>query len=316
MNNGEGMRIRNYLKRRIKDLTLRIITRKRLRRHFHISNMQAQSIGSGIEKKYTVCVNGKKALLKIINDNRFERFEPAYKVFQEGKALPAPFVNPLFFEKYQHYAICLMPWIEGQTLNEVLRLNKVGPDFAEKIVQQISGFHKTVVDLRFFRPVEAYLLEGWHWFEDSGIDCFGYAPGILSCFKQLFPLTSERPMALLHCDLNFENIIIDSKENIFLIDYATLMKGDPLYDWSLFLDESLTKSSVSFRINMVEQLEKKFINTPVWEIMALYRAVRWMHYVGKIKAIPKGLENPALWESMYESLKNPMHFRDKLLGHC
>lgn len=180
-------------------------------------------INEGFEKtkKYYFLKNNKKYILKIFSTELLEKKKKEYTILKQIQKVKFLKPKPITIKKIsgveEYYYI--LTWIEGVTLTKYVKQKNMKELYriGRKIGDIISEIHKERFDkadlTSKIRKIENKIPK----FKEIKIN--GVKETVDFLEKNYMELIKQ-PKSIIHGDINPENIIIDDKENIGIIDFG------------------------------------------------------------------------------------------------
>ena len=233
---------------------------------------------SGDRKYYIETRDGKKLLLRITDISNYEAKKKDYDfLLSVNKAdLPAP--NAIEFGICEDRAsvYMLLEWMEGEGAEKVVpnMVKEKQYSIGVKSGQILRGIHQNSVLCdteqdwydRYFEVItpriEAY--------KNEGIPFEG-AEAIISFIEGNKHLLHDRRQCRIHGDYHLGNLIINEKEELFVIDWQTVDfegVGDP---WVDFINIGIEHPA--FAAGQIDGYFNYQVPEAFWRILALYLAV-------------------------------------------
>ena len=233
---------------------------------------------SGDRKYYIETRDGKKLLLRITDISNYEAKKKDYDfLLSVNKAdLPAP--NAIEFGICEDRAsvYMLLEWMEGEGAEKVVpnMVKEKQYSIGVKSGQILRGIHQNSVLCdteqdwydRYFEVItpriEAY--------KNEGIPFEG-AEAIISFIEGNKHLLHDRRQCRIHGDYHLGNLIINDKEELFVIDWQTVDfegVGDP---WVDFINIGIEHPA--FAAGQIDGYFNHQVPEAFWRILALYLAV-------------------------------------------
>ncbi len=233
---------------------------------------------SGDRKYYIETRDGKKLLLRITDISNYETKKKDYDfLLSVNKAdLPAP--NAIEFGMCEDRAsvYMLLEWMEGEEAEKVVpnMVKEKQYSIGVKSGQILRGIHQNSVLCdteqdwydRYFEVItpriEAY--------KNEGIPFEG-AEAIISFIEGNKHLLHDRRQCRIHGDYHLGNLIINDKEELFVIDWQTVDfegVGDP---WVDFINIGIEHPA--FAAGQIDGYFNHQVPEAFWRILALYLAV-------------------------------------------
>ena len=233
---------------------------------------------SGDRKYYVETKDGQKLLLRITDVSNYETKKRDYEflVCLNNAGIPVP--KAVDFGMYEDGAsvYMLLEWMEGEEAEKVVPNMKADKQYtigvtSGRILREIHENSKTVrlgqdwYD-RYFEVItpriEAY--------KNEGIPFEG-AETILSFIEENKHLLHDRRQCNIHGDYHLGNLIINEKEELFVIDWQTVDfegVGDP---WVDFINIGIEHPA--FAAGQIDGYFNHQVPEEFWRMLALYLAV-------------------------------------------
>ncbi|GLO66963.1 MULTISPECIES: phosphotransferase family protein [Oceanobacillus] len=138
--------------------------------------------------------------------------------------------------------ITAQEWLEGRSLNVYEMQQQNVADLLNKIHHSTELLHmllrmgkKPVTSDESLKSIK-YKLD-----KQGMIDSYSEVIEAIHYLEKLLPETRDQQLAVCHCDINHNNLILTSEENIFLVDWDNAMIADPATDIGMLLKWYLPK---------------------------------------------------------------------------
>ena len=233
---------------------------------------------SGDRKYYIETIEGRKLLLRITEVSNYETKKKDYDfLLSLSKAgLPVP--------KAIDFGVCedgasvymLLEWMEGEEAEKVVPTMTKDKQYSIglKSGQILKGIHEnsTINDMdrdwyaRYFDVIQPRIEA----YKNEGVPFEG-ADEILSFIEENKHLLHERRQCRIHGDFHLGNLIINEKEELFVIDWQTVDfegVGDP---WVDFINIGIEHPA--FAAGQIDGYFNHQVPEEFWRMLALYLAV-------------------------------------------
>ncbi len=233
---------------------------------------------SGDRKYYIETRDGKKLLLRITDISNYEIKKKDYDFLLSVNKADLPVPKAIEFGMCEDGAsvYMLLEWMEGEEAEKVVpsMVNEKQYEIGVKSGQILKGIHDNSIvnDMeqdwydRYFEVInpriEAY--------KNEGIPFEG-ADEILSFIEENKHLLHSRRQCSIHGDYHLGNLIINDKEELFVIDWQTVDfegVGDP---WVDFINIGIEHPA--FAAGQIDGYFNHQVPEAFWRILALYLAV-------------------------------------------
>ena len=233
---------------------------------------------SGDRKYYIETRDGKKLLLRITDISNYDTKKKDYDfLLSVNKAdLPVP--------KAIDFGVCedgdsvymLLEWMEGEEAEKVVPTMAKEKQYSigVKSGQILRGIHEnsTISDMdrdwyaRYFDVIQPRIEA----YKNEGVPFEG-ADEILAFIEENKHLLHERRQCRIHGDFHLGNLIINEKEELFVIDWQTVDfegVGDP---WVDFINIGIEHPA--FAAGQIDGYFNHQVPEEFWRMLALYLAV-------------------------------------------
>ncbi len=262
---------------------------------------------SGDRKYYIETRDGKKLLLRITDISNYEAKKKDYDFLLLVNKADLPVPKAIDFGLCEDGAsvYMLLEWMEGEEAEKVVPTMKKDKQYSIGVTsgQILRGIHENSIinDMeqdwydRYFEVItpriEAYKNEGVP---------FEGAEAILSFIEENKHLLHERGQSRIHGDFHLGNLIINEKEELFVIDWQTVDfegVGDP---WVDFINIGIEHPA--FAAGQIDGYFNYQVPETFWRMLALYlsvsaiTAIVWAKYFAperleRIMALNKNVVN-------------------------
>lgn len=233
---------------------------------------------SGDRKYYIETRDGKKLLLRITDISNYEAKKKDYDFLLLVNKADLPVPKAIDFGLCEDGAsvYMLLEWMEGEEAEKVVPTMKKDKQYSIGVTsgQILRGIHENSIinDVeqdwydRYFEVItpriEAYKNEGVP---------FEGAEAILSFIEENKHLLHEKKQCRIHGDFHLGNLIINEKEELFVIDWQTVDfegVGDP---WVDFINIGIEHPA--FAAGQIDGYFNHQVPEEFWRMLALYLAV-------------------------------------------
>ncbi|MBQ8846222.1 MAG: phosphotransferase [Lachnospiraceae bacterium] len=233
---------------------------------------------SGDRKYYIETRDGKKLLLRITDISNYDTKKKDYDfLLSVNKAdLPVPKAVDFGMCEDRDSVYMLLEWMEGEEAEKVVPTMKKDKQYSIglKSGQILKGIHEnsTINDMdrdwyaRYFDVIQPRIEA----YKNEGVPFEG-ADEILAFIEENKHLLHERRQCRIHGDFHLGNLIINEKEELFVIDWQTVDfegVGDP---WVDFINIGIEHPA--FAAGQIDGYFNHQIPEAFWRMLALYLAV-------------------------------------------
>jgi len=196
--------------------------------------------GGSKDKKYAVeSNNGERFFVRIADIVKYHRFSISYFIMLKAAEIGVPVKQPIEFWSNDDNVYFLTGWIDGENLNEVLKLHSESDQFqlGVKAANHLKKIHTIPV-----APEHCLYFE-WNKAYSNTIEKFTkgyrkYGPKIvgiesfLTFMDEHKYLLETRPISYLHGDFTEYNMMLESNGELVIVDFdGAFQVGDPWYDF-------------------------------------------------------------------------------------
>lgn len=233
---------------------------------------------SGDRKYYIETIEGRKLLLRITEASNYETKKKDYDFLLgiNKASLPVPRAVDFGMCEEGNFVYTLLEWMEGEEAEKVVPTMAKEKQYSigVKSGQILRGIHQNSVLCdteqdwydRYFEVItpriEAY--------KNEGIPFEG-AEAIISFIEGNKHLLHDRRQCRIHGDFHLGNLIINEKEELFVIDWQTVDfegVGDP---WVDFINIGIEHPA--FAAGQIDGYFNHQVPEEFWRMLALYLAV-------------------------------------------
>lgn len=233
---------------------------------------------SGDRKYYIETIEGKELLLRITEASNYETKKKDYDfLLSLNKAgLPVPKAVDFGMCEEGNFVYTLLEWMEGEEAEKVVPTMAKDKQYSIglKSGQILKGIHEnsTINDVdrdwydRYFGVIQPRIEA----YKNEGVPFEG-ADEMLSFIEENKHLLHERRQCRIHGDFHLGNLIINEKEELFVIDWQTVDfegLGDP---WVDFINIGIEHPA--FAAGQIDGYFNHQVPEAFWRILALYLAV-------------------------------------------
>ena len=233
---------------------------------------------SGDRKYYIETRDGKKLLLRITDISNYDTKKKDYDfLLSVNKAdLPVPKAVDFGMCEEGNFVYTLLEWMEGEEAEKVVPTMAKEKQYSigVKSGQILRGIHEnsTINDMdrdwyaRYFDVIQPRIEA----YKNEGVPFEG-ADEILSFIEENKHLLHERRQCRIHGDFHLGTLIINEKEELFVIDWQTVDfegVGDP---WVDFINIGIEHPA--FAAGQIDGYFNHQVPEEFWRMLALYLAV-------------------------------------------
>ena len=170
--------------------------------------------------KYCFVKDGQKFIIKIFHKNGLEKKKREFCILQKIQDIDFNKPKPINFGKIDednYYYI--LTWVEGKTLTEfaVGKSEEQLYDIGKKVGEIMRKIHEEKFDDRDLSNKIDKIKNKIPLFRKLNID---YAEEVIIFLENNIEKLKQQPKSIVHGDLNQDNIIIDEKGNVGIIDFG------------------------------------------------------------------------------------------------
>lgn len=233
---------------------------------------------SGDRKYYIETIEGRKLLLRITEISNYETKKKDYEFLLCLKKVGLPVPDAVDFGRCEDGAsvYMLLEWMEGEEAEKVVpnMVKEKQYSIGVKSGQILKGIHEnsTINGMdrdwydRYFDVIQPRIEA----YKNEGVSFEG-ADEILSFIEENKHLLHERRQGRIHGDFHLGNLIINEKEELFVIDWQTVDfegVGDP---WVDFINIGIEHPA--FAAGQIDGYFNHQVPEEFWRILALYLSV-------------------------------------------
>ncbi len=233
---------------------------------------------SGDRKYYVETIEGKKLLLRIAEVSNYETKRKDYDfLLSLNKAgLPVPKAVDFGTCEDGNSVYMLLEWIEGEESEKVVPDMETDKQYtigvtSGRILREIHETSKTVgLERDWYERYFEVITPRIEAYKNEGIPFEG-AEAILSFIEENKHLLHDRRQCNIHGDYHLGNLIINDKEELFVIDWQTVDfegVGDP---WVDFINIGIEHPA--FAAGQIDGYFNHQVPETFWRILALYLSV-------------------------------------------
>ena len=238
--------------------------------------------GMSVGKKYKVMdATGAAYLCRLFPKDQYDSIQQDYSYLQKFLALDIPMCKPIEFGTYKDHAYILQTWIDGFDIQETIHTFSEQKQY--ELGVQSGVLLQKIHSLPIAEPPESWeevfrvkINNKIHAYEYSKVQIAG-GHAFLEYIENNRHWVKNRPRVWLHGDYHLGNLIVDSANVVYAIDFN---RGIPCDPWEDFDRISIcARSSPSFASGMIHGYFNENVPEIFWKLLTLYTSSKMISFL-------------------------------------